>query len=99
MVLKTSGITLWFCLPELEPYWKANMGILCVLNAIYTLIEHTYLSTTNSKQSVIKHQSQERVKKSKKNMSSTTADQVIRCKGTTFSFFLTFFVVDLVVVS
>ena len=37
-----------------------------VLNAIYTLIEHTYLSTTNSKQSVIKHQSQERVKKSKK---------------------------------
>ena len=32
-------------------------------------------------------------------MSSTTAGQVIRCKGTTFSFFLTFFVVDLVVVS
>ena len=32
-------------------------------------------------------------------MSSTTAGQVIRCKGTSFSFFLTFFVVDLVVVS
>ena len=70
-----------------------------VLNAIYTLIEHTYLSTTNSKQSVIKHQSQERVKKSKKKTSSTTAGQVIRCKGTTFSFFLIFFVVDLFVIS
>ncbi|KAL4651546.1 hypothetical protein ACB092_01G168400 [Castanea dentata] len=39
------------------------MGTLCVLNAIYTLIEHTHLSTTNSKQSVIKNQSQEIVKK------------------------------------
>ena len=66
LVLKTSGITLWFCLPELEPYWKAIMGILYVLNAIYTLIEHTHISTTNSKQSVIKHQSQDRVKKSKR---------------------------------
>ena len=66
LVLKTSAITLWFCLPELEPYWKAIMGILYFLNAIYTLIEHTHISTTNSKQSVIKHQSQDRVKKSKK---------------------------------
>ena len=42
------------------------MGTICVLNAIYTLIEHTHLSTSNSKQSVIKNQSQERAKKSKK---------------------------------
>ena len=47
--------------PGVGTLLEGKYGNSRVLNAIYTLIEHTYLSTTNSKQSVIKHQSQERV--------------------------------------
>ena len=62
------------------------MGTICVLNSINTLTEHTHLSTTNSSNLCSNIKVKKEWRKFK-NMSSTTVAQVIRCKGTTFSFF------------